>query len=138
MKKKILFIFPRLGIGGVSKALAFVAETMYQSGYEVVCISLSAEKKTVRLNELIKVYQINYLNRVSPLNFRDKIGLLYKLRKKIINISPDVICVFRVDLVRIVVTAIFGLKIDIIGSERENPYNYDKKKKRKKSKALEK
>jgi GalNAc-alpha-(1->4)-GalNAc-alpha-(1->3)-diNAcBac-PP-undecaprenol alpha-1,4-N-acetyl-D-galactosaminyltransferase len=131
-KPKILFVFRGLGIGGAEKILVFVANVCVEAGYDVSILSLSDKEQTLKTNSEIKIHFINYDSvQVNKSLFvkkgYQKLQLLYKLRKKIHKLKPDIIVTFMSDLVRIVHLSSTGLQIPIIGSERGNPLGYSKK-----------
>ena len=126
MSKKVLFIFPRLGIGGITKSLSFVANCCSERGYETICLSLSDEEQTIPLNKDISIQYLCYTN---GKNLLYKFFYLLKLKKKIRKISPRLIVAFGADYVRMVTFATSKMNIAIIGSERGNPYLYAKKQK---------
>lgn len=123
--KKLLFVFRDMGTGGAQKIEAFVANTMVEAGYEVVVINMASSPCTVDLNEKIKIVDVLYDHiaecKNKLLNLIYKTLYLYKLRKKILEIKPDLICGFLSDVVRIIVLAMDGCNIPIIGSERGDP-----------------
>ncbi|OUQ27969.1 hypothetical protein B5E77_03900 [Lachnoclostridium sp. An131] len=137
--KKILCLFPRFSIGGIAKALCFVANTCAKNNMDVCCISMSNEEKLLNFENNIRTEVIDYKtdgNRVESI--KNKILFLIKFRKKILEEKPDVIISFGTDLVRISTIAAYGTNIKIIGSERGNPSLYSKKQFKKYSKALKK
>lgn len=125
MTTKVLFLFPRFYIGGVSKALSFVANKCAEADMNVYCISMSSQPETVHFNESIsrEIIDIKEMSK-GLLRFYNRLSFMYRLRKRIKQISPDVILVFRADLVKAVVYDTIGLHIPIIGSERGNPLLY--------------
>lgn len=124
---KVFFLFPRFGIGGISKSLSFVANTCAESGFQVFCVSMSDEEQTILLHESIKKLYCPYMLHGNPLiNALVKIRYVYKLRTLIKTIAPDIIISFGTDLVRIAHVSSKPYKIPIIGSERGNPYVYSK------------
>lgn len=124
---KIVILFPRFGIGGVSKSLAFVANAYAREGHEVIAISMSEEEQTVRLLPSITKEYI-----VLPSGSTRMQSVLYKLRwaiafrSKIRQCNPDWIVVFRPDLVRAVFLSLLAWrkKPKILASERGNPTSY--------------
>ena len=82
LKKRVLFLFPRFGIGGISKSLSFVANCCCENGYDVFCLSMSKEKQTVILNDKAKKDYCLY--ELSGNRFVDtflKIHFLIKLKR---------------------------------------------------------
>ena len=125
--KKVFFLFPRFGIGGISKALSFVANTCAENGFQVYCISMSTEEQTILLHDSIKkIYCPYILSNNILLNSYVKLQYIWKLRRLIKEIMPDMIIGFGTDLIRIVCIAASPFKIPIVGSERGNPYVYTK------------
>lgn len=128
IKTKVLCLFPRFYIGGVSKALSFVANTCDEAGMEVHCVSMTSEPETIQLNQGIVRYRIDTERRDSAINyFIHKVFFILKFRKLADHIKPDVIVAFRPDLAKAAQYATSGMNIPIIGSERGNPLLYGKK-----------
>ena len=130
-KKKILFVFNQLGIGGAAKSLAFVANSCYDAKYDVKVITYSSSKKTVNINSEIPISVLNYeateeikKNKISRII--NKIKLLIKLRENISSYNPDLIIVFMSNIVSAVVLSDVFLSNNIISSERGNPKRYKK------------
>jgi len=136
-KTRVLFIFPRFGIGGVAKVLAFVANSCFQDGMDVECLSMSREKETIDLEDGIRKRYLPYLirgNKFSQILY--KIVYIISIRALIRELKPDIICVFRVDLVRMISIATYGISLRIIGSERGDPSGYTVVQRRKYERAL--
>lgn len=124
----VLCIFPRFYIGGVSKALSFVANTCDNAGMDVHCISCSSEPETILLNKNIHRYTVDLKEKSTGFNkILNRFSFMLKLRSKIRRIKPDVIIVFLPDLTKAVVYDTIGLSIPIIGSERGNPLLHSNK-----------
>lgn len=122
---KVLCLFPRFYTGGVSKALSFVANTCDEAGMEVHCVSMTNEPETIHLNDGILRYRIDTERLNSKINsLIHKVLFVFRFRKLVTHIKPDVIIVFRPDLAKAVLNSTVGLHIPIIGSERGNPQIY--------------
>ena len=125
---KVLCLFPRFYIGGVSKALGFVANCCVSEGWDVYCVSMTSEPETIQLDE--NIHRITIDIRENSRGLRKMIWRLFfmlRLRLKIWQIKPDVIIVFRGDLLKAILYATKGMCIPIIGSERGNPLSHGKK-----------
>lgn len=124
-KTKVLCLFPRFYIGGVSKALGFVANTCDEAGMEVHCVSMTTEPETIILNNGIFRYHIDTEKGNSKvISLLCKIKFLICFRFLIMRLKPDVIVVFRPDLTKAVLYSLCGLSIPVISSERGNPLLY--------------
>lgn len=127
MAIRVLCIFSRFYTGGVSKALSFVANSCYDAGMEVHCISISPQPETISMNPKIHRYVVELKENSTGFSKIINRGLfVFRLRRKIKKIKPDVIIVFRSDLVKMTVYVSWGLGIPIICSERGNPLLYGK------------
>lgn len=125
---RVLCLFPRFYTGGVTKALSFVANSCASVGWDVYCISMTSEPETVLFHENIHRMVIDI--RENSTGFKKifwRLLFLLRLRRKILKIKPDVIIVFRGDLLKAILYASWGMKIPIIGSERGNPYSHGAK-----------
>lgn len=129
--KKIVFVFRNMGTGGAQKIEAFVANAMYEEGHEVIVINMASSPCTVDINSNIRVIDVLYdeiekcENKILSIIY--KFIYLYKLRTAILEINPDLICGFLSDVVRIIVIAMKGCSIPIIGSERGDPFTFTEK-----------
>lgn len=136
---KVMFLFPRFGIGGIAKALSFVTGVCTEQGMDTVCVSMSDEPIMVDLPENSKKIYINYKTEGTRIELGlNKIYFLLEFRRCVYKENPDIIVAFGTDLVRIAVIATKGKGVKIIGSERGNPYLYDKSCKKKYISALTK
>lgn len=129
--KKIIFVFRNMGTGGAQKIEAFVANTMLEQGAEVIAINMSSNPCTVNLSPKIRIVNVIY-DKVDKCNNKIlkilyKLYYLFKLRKMILSLKPDLVCAFLSDIVRITVLAMKGCNIPIIGSERGDPHDFTKK-----------
>lgn len=136
---KILFLFPRFGIGGIAKAMSYVAKSCDEANMETVCVSMSDEPIMIDLPIKSKLIYLDYYSNSNVVSsVLHKIKFLIDYRRIIMNENPDVIVSFGVDNVRISVLASVGLKQRIIGSERGNPYVYNDTQRKKYCAALNK
>lgn len=130
MSHKVLFIFPRFHIGGVSKSLSFVANVCHEHGMNVHCVSISTEPETIYLNKAIYRYTIDLHEHSKGLKrIFYRILFMIRLRYLIHKIRPNLIIVYKPDLVKALVYNTVGLHIPIIGSERGNPIEYGERSK---------
>lgn len=126
--KTVLCLFPRFYIGGVSKALSFVANTCYEAGMEVHCVSMTSEPETISLSKGIIRHTLVAETRDSRIkSLFLKALFLVRFRHLTSVIRPDVIIVFRPDLTKGVLYSIKGKKIPVIASERGNPLLHGKR-----------
>lgn len=136
-RKKILILFPRFGIGGISKALSFVANVCDDAGYNVICTAMSLEDETINLHPSIPRFYINYNPSGSIIHSTwMKMDFLWKLRRHFHKIKPDLVVAFGVDHVRIALLASLGMHIKVLGSERGDPSQYSRAQKKKYTGAL--
>lgn len=136
--KKILCLFPRFGIGGIPKALCFVANVCHEAGYEVICTAMSMEEESISLHGEIPKYYVEYRQQGSVWNrLKGKLQFFWRLRNHFKEIQPDLILVFGADNTRIALMASAGMGCKIIGSERGNPERYTPKQKKKYAKAFQ-
>ena len=125
MSYKVLFVFPRFHIGGVSKSLSFVANICHEHGMNVHCVSMSVEPETIYLNKEIHRYTLDLHEHSKGLKrIFYRVLLMIRLRHLIYKIRPNLIIVYKPDLVKALVYNTVGLNIPIIGSERGNPIEY--------------
>ena len=119
---RVLCLFSRFYTGGVSKALCFVANSCDEAGMEVHCIAMTPQPETISLNKNIYRHIVDIKEESTGVKkLINRASFMYKLRGTVKEIAPDVIIVFRADIVKIAVYGTYGLHIPIIASERANP-----------------
>lgn len=129
---KALFLFPRFGIGGIAKAMSFVARICDENNMKVVCISMSDEPIMIDLPEKAKTKYLIYKTEGKRAELIiNKLWFLCSYRRIMRQENPDIIISFGTDLVRITRIASIGMKTKIIGSERGNPYVYSNRQRKK-------
>lgn len=128
MSIKVLCLFPRFYIGGVSKALSFVANCCDSEGWDVYCISMTSEPETIQLNKDIHRIVIDIREDCTGIKKMFwRAVFMIRLRLKIRAIQPDIIVVFRADLLKAILYATRRMNVPIIGSERGDPRIYGAK-----------
>lgn len=128
---RLLFIFRDMGTGGAQKIEAFVANYLFDYGYDVIAINMSNTPVTINIREEIPIYDVeyDYIHKQNNIlmNTIAKAIYLLRLRKMIKSLQPDLIYAFLSDVVRIASLASKGLSIPLIGSERGDPTRFSKK-----------
>lgn len=128
--KTIMVLVPRMGMGGISKIGAFVANSLSNEEYKVVCCSLINDIATVKFNDDVVKESIKYpLNDSSSIKFSKlikKIKAICLLCKLIKKYRVVMVIAFGLDLTRISLVASQG-RCKVIASERGNPYRYTSK-----------
>lgn len=115
--KKIVFVSGRLGGGGSERVLTLIANSLRTVGYDVTIL-------TFFYNEL----EANNYNNQCPvvsIEYSNSIDQVFKIRKEIKAINPDVVIAFEYYIAIKVVFACLGLNIKTIVSERNNPHMID-------------
>lgn len=125
--KRIVFLFRDMGTGGAQKIEAFVANTMVEEGHEVIAVNMASTACTVNISPDIKIVDLDYGagadgNVLSSV--LHKVTYLWKLRRLLVSLKPDLVCAFLSDVVRIAAVAMKGMRIPLIGSERGDPYKF--------------
>lgn len=125
-EKKVLFIIPSLDIGGAQKVASFVANACVEAGYRVTVLAIEEGKKTVKLDPQISVYSIcSNQNDLINQGTRNKVRVMFLLKKRIREIGADAIIVFGT-MVQVYL-ALIGNNTPIMGAERGDPYSYPKR-----------
>lgn len=128
MKKSIVCVFPSFNIGGAEKALSFVANCCAEANMEVHAIRLYDGPQTIALNSNIIKELIPLLKDTKGARgILSRLGFFLKFRRRIKQLKPDLIIVFQSDITKAVVISTLGLKIPIIGSERNDPTPFKKR-----------
>ncbi|MFS0774812.1 glycosyltransferase [Neobacillus sp. 3P2-tot-E-2] len=127
VRKKLLFISRGLGIGGAQKILTFVANSCDRAGYDVSIISIKSTEPTVSINPNVNIVYLNVnYDSIKSMNgyrkFWSTINLCRQIRSVIKSVSPNIICAFMPDVLILAQLSSIGLRLPIVGSERDNPY----------------
>lgn len=139
--RRIVFLFRDMGTGGAQKIEAFVANAMYEAGYEVIAVNMASTACTVNIHPDIRIENLEYKaekksNLLSAVLY--KFQYLLSVRKLLLKLKPDIVCAFLSDVVRIAALALQGTGIPVLGSERGDPYTFTEKQFDKYKKAYEK
>lgn len=125
MKKRVGFLFRDMGTGGAQKIQAFVANSLYKNGYDVVAFNMDKKKCTINLDRDIQIVNVLY---EPPHNiFKQlfyKLKYLFQLRRILKKYKIEILCSFLSDVVRISTLALAFSDIKIIGSERGDPTRF--------------
>lgn len=126
---KILFVINKLNIGGPQKVVAFLANKLAEDKQDVYILAYSKSETNIYIDNRVSIINIGYEakknNQFGYIIKRfNQIPLLFKIRKQTKTINPDIVCVFTISVLRMVQTALIGLKFKIVSSERQNPFQY--------------
>ncbi len=126
MKKlegSILFVINSLSVGGASKMLKYVANNSTEWFESVSVISLYDKAIVGDLDEKIKQYPMSF----SHSSVKDKLSLIFGLRKQIKKLAPNIVCSFVSDVCFYTKVATTGMKCKIVSAERGDPYTLPEK-----------
>lgn len=121
---KVLMIIPSLGAGGAERVLSGLANDWAEKKKCTLEIILFTDVKDFYvINHNIKVHRFNYKSHSSNKIF-DLLKLILKVRKKIMDINPDVCLSFLRESNILVLLSCLGLNKKIFLSERDSPETY--------------
>lgn len=116
---KILFIVRSIGYGGASKQLAMTANAMARYGHKVFIYSYNWNNL---LQDLENVIYIPENKIIKGLPLKEYIYSIYRIRKQIKSLHPDVVITWRVNAGFLGRIASIGMRVKVIFSERTDPY----------------
>lgn len=120
--KKVLFVVHALGYGGVGKMLSYLANYVCDAGYDVVIyVQEQLGQHYSQNNKITIVQETRFFSNYYTRHFQ-QIG---QLRKRIIEIKPDIVISFQTNQNALSVLATRGKGIPVIISERGDPYQYN-------------
>lgn len=117
---KLLFIVRSIGYGGASKQLALTANAMSERGHEVYIYSYNWNELQQCINE-----SVSYIPQAKLCKSKTEeyVKSLYRIRKVILRIKPDVIISWRANAGCLASLACMGIgHIKHVYSERTDPY----------------
>ncbi|MFK8009449.1 MAG: glycosyltransferase family 4 protein [Saprospiraceae bacterium] len=116
-RTKVCVVGPSLKMGGMERASANLANSIYKVGYEVTYLSFFNQEKFFQLDDGVKLIEPIGFNSTSLSIF----CTLKWIRKNIKELNPDSIIVFNKFYSALVLVALFGLKSKVFISERSSP-----------------
>lgn len=119
--KKICFVIGVLSNGGSERVVSLLAQNFSKIGYRVSIITLYGDENDYVLDDKVELLPILYKNKSQLLTI---LGRLILLRRKIKQVSPDVIISFDAMINIYTVISSFFLKAKLVISERNDPNQY--------------
>ena len=120
---KITFITSTLHSGGSERVMSLLANALSERGYVIEIICLNRHEV---FYPIVKTVQIRFAEEECNSKF---IGnKMVWLRKHILNVQPDVVIAFMVEVYCVTLATMVGLKIPVISSERIDPHFFGKAK----------
>lgn len=125
--KRIVFVINTLREGGAAKILTFVANLCIESFKDVYVITTFSGESAIPLDDRINLIDLK-INIIKSIITKAtwRLNLARKLRNKIKQLDPDVVCAFISDVVVNTKLALIGTKIPLIAAERGDPYTLPK------------
>lgn len=116
--KKIMFVCQSLGSGGAERVVSVLSDTLAESEYEIYILALNSTARAYEVDE--RVHVIFPENRLMK-GIAGKLQRIKTIRREIIRNKIDVVIAFSHYNAMFAVIATKGLKIKVIGSERNDP-----------------
>jgi GalNAc-alpha-(1->4)-GalNAc-alpha-(1->3)-diNAcBac-PP-undecaprenol alpha-1,4-N-acetyl-D-galactosaminyltransferase len=123
--RHITFVTPSLSSGGAERAIILLAEGFISKGYKVSLISISSsESYFYNLPDQVNVSALNIAKKSSTFVERifNNIYRLWVLRKKIIEINPDLVISILDTTNILALLALINTKYPVFVSEQNNPH----------------
>lgn len=117
MKKKVIFIIPRIGKGGAERVVVNIANQMVSDGYNVSIFTILSKEENYKLADGVNHVHLNVYDRNKLLRM---IKRFIKLRYMVKHSNADTVIAF--DRYYGIFSALFTGK-RVIGSERNDPYS---------------
>ena len=124
---KILFTTPGMTFGGAERVISILCNEWTKRGHSVEIVLTGEDSNCVYpLSDQILLTCLGGLNH--DLHF-PHIDLLKRVRKEILSAQPDVVISFMNDVCAYTAIAMYGMKIPLIYSERNDPNKVNQSKK---------
>ncbi|WPC34791.1 glycosyltransferase [Acinetobacter sp. YWS30-1] len=118
---KILMIIPSLSAGGAERVLSSLAnDWIARNMCEIEMVVFTNVEDFYEINENIKIHRFNYTS-FSKFKYFELLKLIYRLRRKILEINPDICFSFLRESNILTLISSMGLKNKIVISERDSP-----------------
>lgn len=115
----VLFVVRSIGYGGASKQLALTANALASFGHNVYIYSYNWKDI---LQKLVNVTYLPESNIIENAPLKEYLISLFRIRKQIKRIKPDVVITWRVNAGFLGKIAAIGTGAKVIFSERTDPY----------------
>lgn len=126
MNKKVIFAISTLSGGGAERVVSVWTKQLYERGFDVSIVLFGRTEGEYAVPSGIKIYTIaNTYEEYTKLNYVVKV---YRMRKLIKNIRPDITVDFLPRVQAIMLLATLGTKIKRIETIRVNPWAITDKK----------
>jgi len=117
--KKICIVTRAMINGGAERVIAQLANYFVKNG--VVCSIITIDEATVEY-ELDTRINVDPIGKKSDSKIKDRFFRYAELRKRILQVKPDVVLSMPEDIGIYVILALIGSKIPVYVSERNNPW----------------
>jgi len=129
---KILFAIKKFGgiAGGAEKVLSIVSSKLAKRGHEVIILTFDEKNKKpfYYLDETVQLINIDICNKFLSNKYLQFFRRTLALRKKILEVKPDVVVGFMHSIYILLSLSLIGLKINLIASEHIVPQYYKNRK----------
>lgn len=121
MYNKITFCIPSLGSGGAERVTSILANKFAERGYEVSVIMLSHNLCVYPLSDKVRIESLGCDGENKMPSIKRMFVRWKKIRQAVKKISPDIVISFMSETNIDVCFALWGMKIPVIVSERNDP-----------------
>ena len=119
MAKKLLIVLGSMGRGGAERVISLISNFFCEKGWEVYIVLLLYGKVEYVLNKGVTVID---LSGETQSRIRRLPGWIKGIRKNVREIKPNSILSFAARINLIVLIACFGLRQNVVVSERNDPF----------------
>jgi len=122
MSKSVCIVSPSLQVGGIERMLTVLANYFIRNGIDVIFISCLNKEKFYELNPDIQLIEPDFKRNkgiVNKLIYYPRVALF--LRRKVLQLNPDVILAFGEWFNPLVLLALYRLKYPVYISDRTSP-----------------
>ena len=118
---KFFLIIPTLKQGGAERVISELANYFSKNNVEVHLILLASTQDFYKVNELVKVHRLGFVNNGKIGKFISEIKVYFKLRKLLKKNKPDAVLSFMDKYNVFTLLASIFLNLKIFVSDRSNP-----------------
>ncbi|MGP4060977.1 glycosyltransferase [Halobacillus sp. H74] len=117
--KKIMFVIGVLSNGGAERVVSILAKQLCDMGYEVNIITIYGNKNDYLLDDRVNIHSLDHSSKNKIIRIFE---IIYKTRKIIKKINPNIIISFVAIINIYTILSNLLLKNRLIVSERNDPY----------------
>lgn len=121
--RRIVFVTSGLGGGGAERVLITMADHWANEGHQVSVVTLRRDaQKEYSVSSAVKIVRLSLIDERNPFWSFQQVHRLWKLRRGLLELRPDVVLSFIDKLNAAVVLALWGTGIPVVATEHLTPW----------------